>query len=115
MLGSHLVLVLCCVPWSGLGCPVWWVRTVPRSARGSRALRGAPARSLTAVPLMPCVCLCCAVGVERARGHKCSRCWNYSEALGTHQDYPDLCERCTPIVLDMGFVPQAKVAETAAV
>jgi len=53
------------------------------------------------------------VGVERARGHKCSRCWNYSETLGTHASHPELCERCTPIVLDMNFVPKPAM-ETAA-
>ncbi|KAF5836404.1 tRNA synthetases class I-domain-containing protein [Dunaliella salina] len=53
------------------------------------------------------------VGVERARGRKCSRCWNYSETIGTHTSHPELCERCTPIVLNMNFVPKPAM-ETAA-
>ena len=32
--------------------------------------------------------------IEKAKGAKCSRCWNYSEAVGSHKDHPTLCERC---------------------
>jgi len=34
----------------------------------------------------------------KAKGKKCARCWNYSEEVGSYADYPDLCERCRPIV-----------------
>lgn len=34
------------------------------------------------------------VGVTKAKGDKCHRCWIYSEHLGTHADHPTLCERC---------------------
>ena len=34
------------------------------------------------------------IGVKNAVGHKCPRCWNFSETVGTNKDYPDLCERC---------------------
>jgi len=34
------------------------------------------------------------IGVSRARGEKCSRCWNYSESVGTIADHHQLCERC---------------------
>ena len=34
------------------------------------------------------------VRVERARGSKCERCWNYSTHVGESADYPTLCERC---------------------
>lgn len=32
--------------------------------------------------------------IEKAKGKKCSRCWNYSEAVGMDKDHPTLCERC---------------------
>jgi len=37
----------------------------------------------------------------RAEGTKCARCWNYSVHVGEDADYPDLCERCAPIVRKM--------------
>jgi isoleucyl-tRNA synthetase len=36
------------------------------------------------------VCL----GVKRADGAKCERCWNYSTHVGESADYPTVCERC---------------------
>jgi len=36
------------------------------------------------------VCL----GVRRADGKKCGRCWNYSTHVGESADYPTVCERC---------------------
>ncbi len=38
------------------------------------------------------------VKAEKADGQKCARCWNYSVHVGASSDYPDLCERCAPIV-----------------
>jgi isoleucyl-tRNA synthetase len=38
------------------------------------------------------------IGVERARGQKCERCWVWSEAVGSDTRYPTLCERCVPVV-----------------
>ena len=35
------------------------------------------------------------VRVERARGEKCERCWNYSTRVGESSRYPTACERCT--------------------
>ncbi|KAL3685804.1 hypothetical protein R1sor_003826 [Riccia sorocarpa] len=37
------------------------------------------------------------VGVARADGAKCERCWNYTLAVGT-LDHPTLCERCNGVV-----------------
>ena len=34
------------------------------------------------------------VGVTKAKGEKCHRCWIYSEQLGMNPDHPALCERC---------------------
>ena len=39
-----------------------------------------------------------AVGMVKAVGCKCDRCWNYSTYVGQFSNYPDLCERCVPIV-----------------
>ncbi|MEW5311897.1 MAG: hypothetical protein WDW38_003574 [Sanguina aurantia] len=60
------------------------------------------------------------IGVSRASGSKCARCWNYSLTLGTGSSaHPELCERCAPVITRMGFVlPEvtvAKVAEAVAV
>jgi isoleucyl-tRNA synthetase len=35
------------------------------------------------------------VWVEKARGQKCARCWNYSERVGENPRYPEVCERCS--------------------
>ncbi len=35
-----------------------------------------------------------AILIEKAKGKKCSRCWNYSEAVGLDKAHPTLCERC---------------------
>ena len=34
------------------------------------------------------------VRVERAKGAKCERCWNYSIHVGENAEHPTLCERC---------------------
>ncbi|MCK5852794.1 isoleucine--tRNA ligase [bacterium] len=36
--------------------------------------------------------------VEKAKGEKCARCWNYSESIGKNNEYSDLCARCAGIV-----------------
>ncbi|MBU2054555.1 MAG: isoleucine--tRNA ligase [Proteobacteria bacterium] len=35
-----------------------------------------------------------AVGVGRAKGEKCNRCWNYGETVGENAGHPTLCGRC---------------------
>ena len=37
------------------------------------------------------------ITVLAAEGKKCSRCWNYSETVGTDKEHPDLCARCFDI------------------
>ena len=39
------------------------------------------------------------VAVDRAPGHKCDRCWRYTEHVGESRAHPTLCERCLPVVL----------------
>ncbi|MBN1662934.1 MAG: isoleucine--tRNA ligase [Deltaproteobacteria bacterium] len=35
------------------------------------------------------------IGVTKAPGEKCNRCWNYSESVGRIAEHPDICERCS--------------------
>jgi isoleucyl-tRNA synthetase len=37
-----------------------------------------------------------AVGVEKARGGKCERCWIYEESVGADANHPTVCARCLP-------------------
>jgi isoleucyl-tRNA synthetase len=34
------------------------------------------------------------LGITKADGHKCDRCWNYSTQVGNFSDDPTICERC---------------------
>jgi isoleucyl-tRNA synthetase len=34
------------------------------------------------------------IRVKEAEGAKCVRCWNYSRAVGTSAEHPQLCEKC---------------------
>ncbi len=53
-------------------------------------------------------------GVIRAEGSKCQRCWNYSTLVGQDADHPSLCERCSPVIRDMGFeLPKSQSAVAA--
>jgi len=36
------------------------------------------------------------IGVVKADGEKCDRCWNYSVHVGESAEHPILCERCIP-------------------
>jgi isoleucyl-tRNA synthetase len=38
------------------------------------------------------------IGVSRAPGSKCPRCWNVTEDAGARPDLPGLCGRCVPVV-----------------
>ncbi len=42
------------------------------------------------------------VEVERAKGRKCERCWNYSPYVGKNEDHPALCERCWKVISSKG-------------
>ena len=35
-----------------------------------------------------------AIKIAKARGKKCSRCWNWSESVGVSLKYPDVCNKC---------------------
>jgi len=41
------------------------------------------------------------IGVAKAAGRKCERCWNYSEHVGENRDYPTVCERCSEALTEI--------------
>ena len=41
------------------------------------------------------------IGVKKARGEKCARCWVYSEELGSDPAYPDACPRCARVLKEL--------------
>ena len=41
------------------------------------------------------------IRIERAKGEKCERCWNYSTHVGENSDYPTLCERCVAALAEI--------------
>jgi isoleucyl-tRNA synthetase len=41
--------------------------------------------------------------VTKAEGTRCERCWNYSLRVGELAVHPRLCERCSPVVVELGF------------
>lgn len=55
------------------------------------------------------------VGVSRAPGSKCARCWSYSTQVGElSAEHPELCERCLPVVAALNFTLPAAGAAAAA-
>ena len=38
------------------------------------------------------------IGVARAIGDKCERCWHFSPLVGSFKDHPTLCPRCNAVV-----------------
>jgi isoleucyl-tRNA synthetase len=42
--------------------------------------------------------------IDKAEGHKCDRCWNYSTAVGLSQRHPLLCDRCETVIESGAFV-----------
>ncbi|KAH7430813.1 hypothetical protein KP509_08G016200 [Ceratopteris richardii] len=40
------------------------------------------------------------VGVSKADGSKCERCWNYSPKVGFFPNHPSLCERCHSVICE---------------
>ena len=41
------------------------------------------------------------IGVEKAKGEKCERCWIYSEELGVKAEFPCTCPRCADVLQEM--------------
>jgi isoleucyl-tRNA synthetase len=44
------------------------------------------------------------VQVSKAAGEKCERCWNFSTHVGEDKNYPTVCERCSPVLNEIGEV-----------
>lgn len=49
------------------------------------------------------------IGVSRAKGEKCERCWNYSLQVGSFDDHPSLCSRCYDVISEVE-APDAEYA-----
>ena len=45
-----------------------------------------------------------AVGVTRAVGAKCARCWMYNEEVGRSDAHPDACPRCATVLAETGVL-----------
>jgi len=54
------------------------------------------------------------VGVDRAEGTKCERCWCIDPAVGSSAQHPTLCVRCDAAVSEIGFPPQPALSKTHA-
>ena len=54
-------------------------------------------------------------GRHQGGGAKCARCWGFFTGLGSDARHPELCERCTKIVVEVDpeFTPPAKAAAEA--
>jgi isoleucyl-tRNA synthetase len=38
------------------------------------------------------------IKIEKAPGEKCQRCWNWSKAVGSFEEAPEICERCHKVI-----------------
>ncbi|HEX5889562.1 MAG TPA: isoleucine--tRNA ligase [Pyrinomonadaceae bacterium] len=47
------------------------------------------------------------IQIERAKGEKCERCWNYSTRVGEFERYPTVCERCAAALEEIEHGQQA--------
>ena len=43
------------------------------------------------------------VGVCKAEGKKCDRCWYYSDSVGSDKDHEEVCLRCATVVKKDGY------------
>ncbi|MGR3275730.1 isoleucine--tRNA ligase [Acaryochloris marina NIES-2412] len=50
------------------------------------------------------------VGVVKADGEKCDRCWNYSTYVGQSEKHASLCDRCDSIIENL--ITQGQVSQT---
>ncbi len=42
-----------------------------------------------------------AIGIEKAKGEKCARCWIHSTELGTSAAHPEVCPRCAAVLAEL--------------
>jgi len=45
------------------------------------------------------------VGVKKAQGSKCERCWFFSDSVGTNEGLDHVCPRCAHAVNAKGGLP----------
>ena len=38
------------------------------------------------------------IGIAKAAGHKCERCWHYETDIGDHAAHPTICGRCVAVL-----------------
>ena len=43
------------------------------------------------------------IGVMRAQGTKCDRCWYYSDSVGEDHEHSDICLRCADVIRKDGY------------
>ena len=36
--------------------------------------------------------------IDKAKGSKCARCWNYGSGVGSFSEHPEICERCHKVI-----------------
>ena len=41
------------------------------------------------------------VDIAKAKGFKCERCWHYKVEINQNKKYPNICNRCEKVVLDI--------------
>ena len=46
------------------------------------------------------------ISVFKAKGQKCQRCWTWSEDVGTHPVWKDVCGRCAKVLDEIGAKPE---------
>ncbi len=46
------------------------------------------------------------IQVFKAKGEKCQRCWTWSEDVGTHPVWKDVCSRCARVLDEIGAEPE---------
>jgi len=54
------------------------------------------------------------IGVLKADGDKCERCWHYSTDIDCDPQYPGVCQRCSDSLILMGFPAVAEPEAVAA-
>ncbi len=42
------------------------------------------------------------IGIVKAAGEKCERCWNYSVSVGQSKEHPSICRRCANVLVKLG-------------
>ena len=73
--------------------------TISKGILDAEYFKDAPEAALATAQLDECPGL--AVGVRKAGGEKCERCWMYSEELGTDAGHPTLCPRCAAVMKEL--------------